>query len=452
MREWSEARWSCSLTSRVSPSPGLVRGNLGPERNRNLRVVIDGQIVSGSSGGVEGVLAGLASGLSRLEDDGTTYEFVVWEGYADWLSPFVAGPARTVMRSPPFLDGRTTTRRERLADAVPVARELWRRLPRRRPPPDVPMRDGFFDRLEPDVVHMPIQRGFLTDAPSIYHPHDLQHVHLPEMFSAEERQWRDLWYGALCRQAAMVAVTSTWTKVDVEGHFGLEPGRVQVIPFAPPLAATPAPSDADIATIRRRLGLPDQYLLYPAQSWPHKNHRRLIDALAILRERDQLSITLIATGTQTAHFPDIQRHIIEQGMESNVIWTGFLSLNDLRSVYAGARGVVIPSRFEAASGPLWEAFLMGVPAACSNITSLPDQAGNAALVFDPEEPAAMADAIRTLWLDEDVRLRLITRGRDRVAGFTWDRTARLFRAHYRRLAGRDLGAEDLALISAPPIL
>src|SRR4029077_12189294 len=95
---------------------------------------------------------------------------------------------------------------------------------------------------------------------------------------------------------------------------------------------------------------------------------------------------------------------------------------------ADAGAVVIPSLFEAASAPLWEAFLAGVPAACSNVTSLPDQAGDAALVFDPDDIDAIGEAIRRLWFDEQLRERLITAGHRRVQEFSWGRAARLFRA------------------------
>lgn len=113
-----------------------------------------------------------------------------------------------------------------------------------------------------------------------------------------------------------------------------------------------------------------------------------------------------------------------------------------------ARAVVIPSLFEAASAPLWEAWRAGTPVACSNVTSLPEQAGAAAIVFDPHDLSQIAAATLQLWTEDDVRNRLIAAGRERVGSFTWLRTARIFRAHYRRLAGRDLTADDRELIDA----
>jgi len=111
---------------------------------------------------------------------------------------------------------------------------------------------------------------------------------------------------------------------------------------------------------------------------------------------------------------------------------------------------VIPTLFEAASFPLWEAFQAGVPAACSNVTSLPEQAGDAALVFDPRDERAIAAAIEQLWTDHELRLVLAIRGRQRVAAFTWERTARTFRALYRQCAGRRLTEDDAASFRPQP--
>jgi glycosyltransferase involved in cell wall biosynthesis len=294
---------------------------------------------------------------------------------------------------------------------------------------------------------MPIQRGFVADVPSIYHPHDLQHVHLPEFFTDGQRSWRERWYGALCRGAAMVAVSSEWTRRDVATHFALPEGRVRVVPLAPPLATTRTPTTAERAGIRARYGLPDRYALYPAQTWPHKNHVRLLEALARLREERGLVVPLVGSGLQNAHFATIAAAARELRLDDQLVWTGFVPAVDLQAMFLEAHAVVIPTLFEAASGPLWEAFAAGVPAACSNVTSLPEQAGDAAVVFDPMDLGAIADAVASVWLDDALRQRLVAAGTARVGELSWTRTARTFRAHYRRLAGVDLTEADRALVA-----
>ena len=431
-----------------------------------LRVVIDARLTSGQAGGVEGVVIGLAHGLARLEGP-EEYIFVAREGETEWLEPYTGGSVRIERQAaaddPPAAGVPRPTaaqpparRRGRLARLLRrLRRSLAASQPPRpaaraaKPPRSRPEGDPFIDELRPDVVHMPIQHGFLTAAPSIYHPHDLQHVHLPQFFNEGQLRWRERWYGELSRQAAMVAVVSDWTRRDVIDHFDLPAEKVRVVPFAPPLAATRMPTSAERAEVRARRSAPERYVIYPAQTWPHKNHLRLLEALAQLRRDRGLTVPLVATGRQTQHFAELARAATDLGVADQVQWTGFIDPVELQALMLDARAVIIPTLFEAASGPLWEAFAAGVPAACSNVTSLPDEAGDAAIVFDPLDVDAIASAIAALWQDEELRDRLVRRGRARVAHLSWDRTARIFRAHYRRLGGRTLSEEDLDLTRLP---
>jgi glycosyltransferase involved in cell wall biosynthesis len=431
-----------------------------PSDSSRLHVVIDARLQPGQTGGVEGVVVGLANGLSSLTDGPERYTFVAWDGWTDWLMPHLSGASElvTVPLQPPSNDGPSRPPgamarfRKRVGEAAPVLRETWRRTPWRKPYEGPPRSDQFVAALRPNVVHFPFQRGFLTKIPTIFHPHDLQHVHLPEFFSEDELAYRELWYGTLCRHAAMVAVASEWVARDVREHFRLPVGRVRVVPLAPPTAAYPAPRPDAITEARRRLDLPDRYVLYPAQTWPHKNHGRLLEALAMLRQTDGLQIPLVATGRQTELFPELERLALELGLGESVKWLGFLPPEDLLAVYTSARGVVIPSLFEAASAPLWEAFRARVPAACSNVTSLPEQAGDAALLFDPLDTTQIAHAVRDLWCDERLRDQLTGRGTERVKAYSWEKTARTFRAHYRRLARRALTDEDRLLIESKAVV
>ena len=113
--------------------------------------------------------------------------------------------------------------------------------------------------------------------------------------------------------------------------------------------------------------------------------------------------------------------------------------------------MIVPTLFEAASFPIWEAFRLGVPVACSNVTSLPRQVGDAALVFDPYDVDAMAKAVEVLWTQPIVRAELVGRAHARASVFSWESTARHFLALYRLLAERATD-DDLALLEAEPVL
>jgi glycosyltransferase involved in cell wall biosynthesis len=135
-------------------------------------------------------------------------------------------------------------------------------------------------------------------------------------------------------------------------------------------------------------------------------------------------------------------------LDNDVFFVGHVSPAELHGLYKLARAVVYPSRFEGWGLPVLEAFEAGVPIACASVTSLSEQAGDAAVLFDPEETRDIADAIRVVWSDQQRRDELVAKGRKRASGISWSRTARTFRALYRSLARRLLSDEDRSLLVA----
>jgi glycosyltransferase involved in cell wall biosynthesis len=165
-----------------------------------------------------------------------------------------------------------------------------------------------------------------------------------------------------------------------------------------------------------------------------------------------LQVPVICSGFRNEFFREIKRHLRNLKLEDQVRFLGFVTPLELQCLYTLSLCMVFPSKFEGFGLPITEAQLVGTPVACSRATSLPDLAGEGALYFDPDIPREIAEALQRLWTDEPLRKTLAKRGMERVAQFSWDRTARMFRAHYRRLAGRPLKDEDRGLIEAPPLL
>jgi glycosyltransferase involved in cell wall biosynthesis len=421
-----------------------------------LRVCVDARVEPSVVGGVAGVIAGLAHGLSSLSDGDEEYLYLVPRDGGEWLEPYVAANGSLLRGSEPArsVSGRTVAAKHLVVRKAPGLRRAWRAASRFRSvsASSVPRSDGAVEAAGVEVVHFVAQSAFLTDLPSIYHPHDLQHVHFPENFTPFERRSRDVEYGVFCRRAALVAVASSWVRDDVIGHFALPPEKVAVVPWAPPSLAYERATPERLAEIRARLRLPRRFLLYPAQAWPHKNHVRLLRALARLRDENGVRADLVCTGGTSAYAAEILRQRRTLRLDEQVLWLGYTSPSDLRALFESCDGVVVPTLFEAASGPVWEAFAAGAAVACSAVTSLPEQAGDAALLFDPRDERSIAEAVGRLWSDDDLRRELGRRGRERVRPFTWERTARHFRALYRRLAAHSLSEEDLALVEAPPLL
>jgi glycosyltransferase involved in cell wall biosynthesis len=310
----------------------------------------------------------------------------------------------------------------------------------------VPLSDGFYEGLSCDVIHFPYQQFEICAMPSIYCPHDLQHLHYPQFFTPSTLAWRETMYPAGCRFAHTVVVPSQWVKDDVVRNYQIHPDKVQVIPWAPPTAACAAPDPAAVEQTKTKYRLEQPFTFYPAIAWPHKNHLRLLRAMAILSERDRVRVRLVCTGANEALFARVQREAEALRLQDQVSYLGAVSPAELRAVYRLAAFVIFPTLFEGGAMPILEAWQEGAPVACSAVTMMPDQAGDAALLFDPTSPESIADAMLKMWTSAPLRSELARLGAERLRHFTWERTAQAYRAVYRRAAGWPLTEEDRVLL------
>lgn len=416
-------------------------------------------MADGRSGGVQQWVIGLAAALSRLDDGTEDYRFLVNEGHEAWLTPYLGGrcrllayPATLAPESGPRVERRARPRRGRRARLVGI---LWRirrrRFVTRTPIHAVSPFDRTIKEAGTDVMHFTRQSASTTTVPSIYQPWDLQHLHLPQFFAPDALKARDATYRAFCAQAALIVVATTWVKDDVSAQYDIAPERIAVVNPPPVTEAYVPPAPEEVSAIAARLGLPDRYAFYPAQTWGHKNHERLFEALRRLRDRG-IEVPLVCTGHQSDRYPALMRLAAELGIDGQILFLGFLSSTEIQVVYRRATCLVFPSLYEGWGLPILEAFGADLPVACSNVTSLPALVGDAAVVFEPTDPGAIASAIERLWVDDALRSELVERGRARTRQFDWHRTALTMRAHYRRLAGRESDPRDLGLLAAEPLV
>ena len=256
---------------------------------------------------------------------------------------------------------------------------------------------------------------------------------------------RDDLYRAHCERSEMVAIMSRWGRVDLIRQYDLDRAKIFVIPWAAPVDVYRFPTADESDGVRKRYELPTNYLLYPAQAWQHKNHPRLLRALVEVTARG-FEVHLICTGHIRGRSAAILREAQRLGISDRVRFLGWVPSDDMIALYRGGRGLVYPSLFEGWGMPIMEAFRLGIPVACSRIPVLQEQAGDAAIYFDPFKPSDIADAIISLWTDDSVRDRLVNLGRDRAQAIDWLTIAETFRAHYRRLSGAPLAERDAYLI------
>ena len=201
-------------------------------------------------------------------------------------------------------------------------------------------------------------------------------------------------------------------------HYGVEPSRVSAIPLAAGSDFAWRDAATRVADVRKRYALPPRYVLYPANTWRHKNHARLIEALARYRDETGEALALVLTGVGKEGEAGLKAAVDRDGLADSVHLLGYVPRADLPALYAGAACLVFPSLFEGFGIPLVEAMLVGCPVAASNATSIPEVVGDAAILFDPRDPSDIARAIAAIVRDPTAAAELARRGRARVERFS----------------------------------
>lgn len=398
------------------------------------------------AGGVSTVISGLVSALGMLEGAHERYSIFTSDEFAPELRKRAAGNQRVIVRPP-------TPRRPLIQRSL---RRILRPLKRAvivnalgtapRQTPTFNISDGFVESFKCDVVHIPYQWFTLYAAPTIYSPHDIQHVHFPQFFTAQALAMREAHFRAGCQISRLVVTASQWVRDDITSYFSIDPKKVITIPWAP-LSRESHPLKPSFQELQKQHQIRNSFFLYPAATWEHKNHIRLLQALAEIRSRDRNYPQLVCTGALIEpHWTQIRNQIRHLQLESDAIFLGHISAAALHSLYCNCTFVIVPSLFEAASFPVFEAWSHKAPVACSTVTSLPRQTDVAALQFEPHSVNDIAQAIRVLANDERKRKDLIAKGTERLSMFTWSHTARAYRAAYRLCARKELQAEDVEML------
>jgi alpha-1,3-rhamnosyl/mannosyltransferase len=229
--------------------------------------------------------------------------------------------------------------------------------------------------------------------------------------------------------AQHVAAISEASRRDLLAAFPLSPDRITTTPLAPDPRFQPQPAAA-IAAIRAAYGLPEHFVLYLGINKPHKNLVALVRAYATLPAS---APPLVIAGAWDNRYPEAKQAAVTLNLTSRVRFLGPIADIDLPALYAAATAFIFPSRYEGFGLPVLEAMACGTPVACSNVSSLPEVAADAALLFDPDDIMAIAQALQRLLDAPSLRAELHERGIAQAACFTWQRTATLTLDIYRKL-------------------
>ncbi|HWW91062.1 MAG TPA: glycosyltransferase family 1 protein [Solirubrobacteraceae bacterium] len=247
--------------------------------------------------------------------------------------------------------------------------------------------------------------------------------------AATMRLWRLIVPPIVRRADRLIAISNSGAD-DIAEHLHVPRERIDVVPLGPGVKARVAPTPE--ASLRERLGLGSgPIVLAMSAKKAHKNLARLIEAMRTVTGRHPTAV-LVLPGMPTAHEAELRALAAREGLGASVAFPPHVDEADLEGLYAAARCFVLPSLNEGFGLPILEAMRREVPVACSNVSAMPEVAGDAARYFDPLRPADIAAALLDLLGDRELTARLIAAGRERARAFSWTATAERTLACYER--------------------
>lgn len=296
-----------------------------------------------------------------------------------------------------------------------------------------------------DVLIMPTNAIVrFARVPQVAVVHDLSANFYKSYFPAAMSVWRReyvLWSNRQAvRRAARIVVPSEFSRRELTNYLQARPDRIVVVPYAGSRdLEVSSPPAADISALTRYGLAPQCYLLAVSSKSKHKNLERLVSAWQYLNRDAQLgSLKLVLVGQPGYGYADIAESVARA---SNIVMINeHLNEAELDSIYQNSAALVFPSLYEGWGLPVLEAMARGVPVACSSAASLPEVAGNAAVLFDPLDERAIANAIVRVLTEPETRLTCIQRGRDRALQFSWRLTALAMLKVARQASGGELTA------------
>ena len=291
---------------------------------------------------------------------------------------------------------------------------------------------AFFKKFDCDFIHVPRQHApaYSLPFPVLISMHDLQQLHFPEFFTPLERIYKAIRYYTSLGETDHVIVSYPHVKADINKYFGNIKAGVSVCPVPMDqdwVSEKPVPSANELM---KKFRIPAQIILTPAATWEHKNHIAVLRALHELKKQGR-NIFWVSTGNKTHFYKKIEEKINEFGLADQVLFTGIVSDDELVGLYKMAGLVVIPTLYEAGSGPLFEAMRYSRPVICSNVTSLPDTIGDKEFIFDPGNTTQIASMIIKGLEDEDFIKRNLANSAQRISYFQNSDPYPAFSAAYR---------------------
>lgn len=379
-----------------------------------MHIGIDAHAIGAQQGGNETYIRGLIRALAEVDGQNRYTIFLAEPAAAEeWRDGFVRQFSNFEVC---LLSKPTPLVRVPLALAFDL---------RRRPP---------VDRI--DVLHVQYTAPPFCPAPVVATIHDLAFEHMPETFTRRGSMQLKLTVRRTAQRAARIATVSEYSRQDLLRTYHLSPEKVAVTYNGIESHFTPhSVSLNESDEIRRCFGISRSFLLAVGSLQPRKNLVRLIRAYARLRaEHSGFAPQLVIVGRKLWLADEIFAEVRRQRWAEDVILTGYVADADLAKLYRAATAFVYPSLFEGFGLPPVEAMACGTPVVTSNVSSLPEVVGDAALLVDPGDEQALAAALLRIVSDQPLRAKLREQGIVQAGKFTWraaaEKTLQLYRESF----------------------
>ena len=274
--------------------------------------------------------------------------------------------------------------------------------------------------LEVDLLFCPLNIPSYFDPaiPVVSVIYDLQFQVYPQFFDPEDRLTREINFKETCRLSKRLVCISEYVRSTVLEHCSILPEKVVSIPIRLFDRLQKPNPDVTKDVLRKHGLVEDSFLLYPANFWPHKNHAMLFTAFGMFRSRHPKSeLKLVCTGAPNERMEILRNAVRRMGLQPWVHFPGFLSEAEFAGLMASCRGLVFPSLHEGFGMPILEAMAFGKPVLCSNVTSLPEVGGDAAIYFDPRKPDSIVKALESMDGNPQLLASLAERGKQRLSSF-----------------------------------
>lgn len=288
-----------------------------------------------------------------------------------------------------------------------------------------------------DIFHGLDQAGlpfFFKKAKYVVTLHDVIAYVLPKLFPFKLRLVLKAAFAAIPKRVDLVIAPSESAKEDIVRFLGVERERIVVIPDGVENRFQPVGDPVRSAAMRQKYGVPHEYILFVGVLEPRKNIPTLLQGFSrLLAEKVGQGLKLVIAGGSGWGLTGIGKQVQSLGLQDHVVFPGFIDEEDLPDLYRGAHLFVYPSLYEGFGLPILEAMACGVPVITSNTSSMPEVAGDAALLVDPLNVEALASAMASVLLDKELKEALQRKGRARANHFSWETTARKTLESYQAL-------------------